>query len=377
MVSTLERAPVSERETDIEFDFFEEPDTRERERPEPRRGGPRRPSRPPLKATPLLRLVGLVAFAIAVVVLLVVGINSCRGDGEDKYEGYMDNIGQLAAGSQTIGRDFGEVLVNPQIKQAQVETQLRGLATRQDQEIERARDLDPPASLQPYHEEAIQAFALRRSGLEGLADIFGQTSQVSRPGELLATQARRLIASDVVWDDLFKDPAAAELERREITGVAVPESNFLEDPNSVSPTSLARTYQRIRGTTTDAPVTGLHGNGVAAVKELPSGDTLVEDDLNTVQSSTNLAFSADIENSGDFQEVGVKVTLTIKKSPTPIVKVATIDRINPGQTQTVTFRNIGTVPFGQRTALSVEVDPVRGEENTANNTVEYDVIFTV
>ena len=30
----------------------------------------------------------------------------------------------------------------------------------------------------------------------------------------LAEQADRLLASDVVWDDLFKDPATAELKRQ-------------------------------------------------------------------------------------------------------------------------------------------------------------------
>ena len=68
---------MSEHDTDIEFDFFEdEPPTQETSRTErliPGRGprGPQRPPRGPTNLTPLLRLVGLVAFAMLIIVLLV------------------------------------------------------------------------------------------------------------------------------------------------------------------------------------------------------------------------------------------------------------------------------------------------------------------
>jgi hypothetical protein len=55
---------MSEHDTDIDFDFFEdEPPTQEASRTErvvPRRG-PQRPPRGPTNLTPLLRLIGLIA----------------------------------------------------------------------------------------------------------------------------------------------------------------------------------------------------------------------------------------------------------------------------------------------------------------------------
>ena len=71
---------MSERESDFEFDFFEEPETQETagrdrtlRRPLGGRGprGPRGPIRPRAGFTPLLRLLGLIAFAILIVVLLM------------------------------------------------------------------------------------------------------------------------------------------------------------------------------------------------------------------------------------------------------------------------------------------------------------------
>ncbi len=80
---------MTEHDTDIDFDFFEdEPPTQESSRTErliPRRGprGPQRPPRGPTNLTPLLRLVGLIAFAILIVVLLVFWVQSCQASSKE------------------------------------------------------------------------------------------------------------------------------------------------------------------------------------------------------------------------------------------------------------------------------------------------------
>jgi hypothetical protein len=88
---------VSERDDDIlEFDFFDEPATVEQQQtsrvrmPRRRREGqpPRPPIRPPQGFTPLLRLVGLIAFAILIVVLLVFWVQSCQSS--SKRNAYRD-----------------------------------------------------------------------------------------------------------------------------------------------------------------------------------------------------------------------------------------------------------------------------------------------
>ena len=113
-----------------------------------------------------------------------------------------------------------------------------------------------------------------------------------------------------------------------------------------------------------------------SLKALPSGTELSTQTLNTVEASENLGFAVTIEDTGCSQEVRVPVTLTIQKQPQNIVKRQTVD-INPGERQTVTFRNIGQVPFATRTSIKVEVQPVKGETRTSNNTAEYPVIFSL
>ena len=78
---------MTERGDDFEFDFFEdEPETQDAAETQrvrmPRVGGPGRSTRPPTGLTPLLRLAGLIAFGILIVVLLVVWVSSCQGQGK-------------------------------------------------------------------------------------------------------------------------------------------------------------------------------------------------------------------------------------------------------------------------------------------------------
>jgi subtilase family serine protease len=140
---------------------------------------------------------------------------------------------------------------------------------------------------------------------------------------------------------------------------------------------MTQTWQRIHGASTGGTPTGIHGNGIESVTVQPAGQQLSTDTETTIQSSTDLAFEVAVTNSGDFQEVGVKVTLTIPKAEGPIVKNGTIDLIEPGETQTVTFRDFPDPPFGEQVTVKVDVLPVTGEANTSNNSAEYPVIFSL
>ena len=113
------------------------------------------------------------------------------------------------------------------------------------------------------------------------------------------------------------------------------------------------------------------------MKAQPGNQVLSTDTENTVTATTDLGFSVAVEDTGDSQEVQVKVTLTIQQSPSPIVQTKTIDLINPGEQKTVTFNNLGQVQFATRTIVKVDVAPVPEERNTANNSAEYPVIFSL
>ena len=352
---------------------------------EPLRRQSRRPptGRPPVGVTPLARLAGLIAFAILIIVLLVFWISSCQGAGKkSSYKRYMEKVAVIAKDSEQIGRELNDALTTQGIKFSELNTKLSGLAQREQQNVAAARDMSTPGSLRLQHQEAIEALEFRVSGLRGLALAFTQASKspknVTGNALSLTGQAERLVSGDVVWDDLFKDPAIEELRRQGITGVAVPDSTFVPNPDYASTRFWEAILQRLQGAATTGGTTGgLHGSGLISVKANPGNHELSADTENTVTATTDLSFAAVVEDTGDSQEVQVKVTLTIVQSPKPIVQTKTIDLINPGEQKTVVFNNLGQVQFATRTTVKVDVAPVPGEANTSNNSRAFQVIFSL
>jgi outer membrane murein-binding lipoprotein Lpp len=382
---------MTERDSDIEFDFFDEPETEEAServrtprRPPP--GGPRRPIRPPQGLIPMLRLAGLIAFIILAVVLLVVGLRGCASSGKHaKYQGYIQDVRAIAKRSDQIGTDLNSALSATGIKESDLEAKLSSLAAQEQQEVAQAVQLKPPGPLQIEHDHLIEVLKLRASGLSRLADAFRQTAtarNANTSGRLIADQARLLVASDVNWDFYFKEPTRLELQKQHISDIGnVPSSSIIPNPELASTQAMTQVWRRVHGAATGGTPSGKHGSALISVTALPDGKKLKASGAasdNQITASTDLAFQVAVQDSGAFQEFNVGVTLTIQKSPKPIVLRKKIDVINAGETKTVTFTNINlTNLFGLPTTVKVDIEPVPGETVTSNNSADYKVIFSV
>jgi hypothetical protein len=382
---------MSTRDDDIlDFDFFEEKDAPSWDEPvdpgsEPPPSRGRGPSGPrfsaPRNLTPLLRLIALIALAILLVVLLVVWVEGCTSDAKaERYETYLAEIGSIGNASARLGQQVGTLLTTPGLNQEDLDAKLGGYVQTAENQVERAQDLDPPGPMVRPNEGAIEALQYRVNGLAGLQTTFQETADAkdaAAAGEQLAAQVDRLLASDVIWSDSFQAPAGAVLDEEGIEGLDAPSSEFVSVDDFASASALAAIWQRIQGASTGGTPTGLHGSGIAYVKALPSGQLLSTTTETTIDAVDDLAFEVGVEDTGESQEVRIKVTLTIPKDPEPIVLTEVIPIIDPGETKSVVFK-VGTlVPFGTQTSVKVDVDPVPGETNTSNNTAEYPVIFSL
>jgi hypothetical protein len=378
----------------LDFDFFEDDATRETQNADRAGvtarpsggggGGPRRPRfRAPHGITPILRLVGFVAFAILIVVLLVVWGQGCSSDKKrNDYSGAMTELGAIGSASAKNGNDLAELLTTPGLKQAELETKLGGLIQQQQQDAERAEALDVPGPLRPATDHAVEALQLRVGGTQGLLDTFKATKgddskDATAAGEKLAAQARRLEASDVVWQFLFRVPAQATLQDEGLGDITAPTSVFVENVELYTARSMTAIWLRIHGASTGGTPSGVHGTLLAGVVVQPAGTQLATDTETTIKASTDLSFDVSVKNSGENQEVRIEVTLTIPKGTSPIVKKQTIDLLDIGEVKTVTFKDFPDPPFGEKTSVQVSVKPVQGEQNTGNNSAEYPVIFSL
>jgi hypothetical protein len=365
---------------DIEFDFFDESPTVEdggREGEPPRRR--RMPTRPPGGPTPsVLRLGLLIAGAILLAVILVLWVNNCRGDQKKgQYEDYMQAVTGPASESAKVGNALNELITTPGIKLPELRSQLDGLREQQAQIAANTRDLDPPGPLREEQQSLVEAMEFRVSGLDGLSEAFSQvqgTPNAQTVANRLAQQSQRLVASDVVYADLFQAGSAGVMANEDVKGVPVPPSVFVKNADLASPTAWKLIVDRL--TQGGGTASGLHGNQINGVIVQPGSVRLSPSEDNTVQASDRLAFQVLVQNSGDSQETQVVVSLTLQQNP-PVRKQQVIDIINPGETKTVTFRNLGPPTFETRVLLKVNVEPVSGEKNTANNTAEYNIVFTL
>lgn len=383
------------RDDDIDFDFFEdEAATREAQAPAPRvrlprrggsGGGRRRVGGPPRGLTPFLRLLGAVVILVALLVVFGLAIQSCASTSlHDQYESYMTDASKIAKSSEDNGAAVTKALTTSGSKPATIATTLDGIAQSEQQNLEAAKKLSPPGAIRPENLQLQESLQLRISGVEGMAKTMQQVSKASSTkgyAATLADQASRLTASDVVWSDLFQQPANAQMAEDGVKGVAAPSSQFVADDSLVSEHEMSLVLGRVKGTSSStsggATPTGSHGSALVSVQVLPGGQTLQASPAqNTVAAGTDLGFKVTVQNSGQSQEVGILVTLTIQQTPA-IVKTQRIQVINPGEQKAVTFSDLGDVKFARAETLVVNIAAVPGETNLTNNRGTFQVIFSL
>lgn len=249
---------------DIEFDFFAEPETvevvgaggwsRRLQRSRGRRSGGSagRPPESPAGLVPLARLAGLVAIAIATVVALVSWVSACQGTGKQaEYAGYLSKVRALAQSSSQLGAEFANKLRSAGLKTSDLERSLQGYAEQEQQAYDQAQLIRAPGPLRQAHQRLLDALALRAKGLAGLNQALAQAVPAKSPAGsasltgVLTAQAELLTTSDVVWDQLYRTAANAQIKAQHVTGLVVPESHFIANTDLVGARSFGLLLQRL------------------------------------------------------------------------------------------------------------------------------------
>ena len=121
-----------------------------------------------------------------------------------------------------------------------------------------------------------------REYLEGLAGLGAavaaynakSASATSATADALSSEAQLLTASDVVWEQLYRQQATQELKAENVTGVVVPKSTFVTNTEIVSSRSFGVVLQHLKGATTGGTPSGLHGDQLVSVVANPGGTPL-------------------------------------------------------------------------------------------------------
>ena len=400
-----------------ELDFGEEPPPKERRGPRmPGRRDDDGPDGPDDEDPPRrggfggggIEIRRLVLVGIAVVILLIGGywyVQRCQRNQEvDAYKSYVQSANAVTAEANRVGKKLEESFLKQGQTATQFQTDMTELAKNQQAVVTAAGDLNPPGSMDKLQDRFLEAQQLRLNGLSGMAkalpDAFaGANGNVSvDKATVIALLFARVNAGDIVYSDSFKGPAVKLLDDQDVSGVALDESQYV-GPNLigfVDPKSMAARLTAIStgGGGSTEPVTpecqadptaegcappnttstqaGLHGTSIETVTI--SGTTLNADDVTevTTDPDNQNTITVAVKNGGDFQETQVDVQAFIDSEQ--VGDTGTIAVFDAGTTANVTFK---FEPLFNKAKQSVKivVKPVAGEENTANNSRTYQVIF--
>jgi hypothetical protein len=358
--------------------FLDEPDEPGRTRRRPPRGAA--VDRQTLMARRTVALVG----GVIVLILLVLGVRGCLdARKESAMEDYAGSSVELLRESKLEGDALFELLQSEggADRVVDIQTELNGYRVQSSERVDRARDLDVPDEVSDAHRYLLDVLELRRDGFARTGDAMRVAlgDQDRREGTAEVTRAMQIfLASDTIDQLRFRPTLDAALEDEDLETPNYPREPFVPDVEWLDAQFVADQVNALRSGTggggDEAATPGPHGNGLAAVTL--GGTTLTPGAGATVQLTEDLAFEIQVQNQGGSTETDVNVVVTVGEGDDAIELEEPIDTIAAGEIQTVTIPLGEQPPTGQNVPVTVEVEPVPGEEMTDNNVQEFSVIFT-
>ena len=316
--------------------------------------------------------------ALIVVILLFLGLRSCLDARKERaYKDYVRDVQALVGESdQLADQMFGQLSDPGDAGEVDIQNLFNQYRNANTQLVERARATDHPDELDQAHRYVIETLEFRESGVSRIADLLPSAlaEQDRREGtESIAAEMQKFLASDVIFSQRVIPTLQAALEEEDLTGEEdPPTSQFLPDIDWLEPTTVADRISRIRSGDADSgdAAPGLHGNGLGTVT---LGDTaLTPGGTATVTLTDGIAFTVQVANQGEHTETDV----TVRVSVGDIELEEVLDTIAAGETKDVPLTLEEQPPTGEALPVSVEIEPVPGEEKTDNNVGEFNVIFS-
>lgn len=350
--------------------------------------------RPRIRITPDWNRLAAVLFIVAVVLFLIYfavsSIASSRREGA--FKDYFGEVRDIATTSTSQGVELDSILTDPNGgDRAQRIARIETLATRADKLVVDAEALDVPEQLTDAQRWLVTSLAYRAAGLDAVQRSLSASIEAkdqSSSAEAVAAAMARLVASDVIWADSFAVEGRSVLKQDEVTGVAVPDSTFVKELESLSPKGIAAMLDRLEVSTasTDKGAAKVPDDGKVRGGQLesgrvtvaPSGQTLVLDGLTEIKGGDNVTFEVPFTNQGEVQltEVPVKITLRGEDSD-PMTLTGVIDVVDPGQTATAQVALDEIPNFGEVLDMDILVGPIPGEKTADNNRGSYQLQFSL
>jgi hypothetical protein len=341
----------------------------EPERPRRRVGGPQRRRQQYL----VRRLIG-VGVGLAFLILVVIAFRGCLEARSDRaLRNYDSNVATIMQQSEQSGKDFFQTLSSPS-SSSSVDVQNQVFAQRDASStlLDRAQGLDTPSQMHDAQAAVEQTLTLRRNALTVIAANVTQAAARTQTANAITTigdAMGSLYASDVLWTQIAKPDMTKVLKDEGVDGQPLPPGNFMpaNATDYLDQASLITKLGAITGSAT-ATTGGTHG---LQLDSTTIGSTQLSPDSTTTVPSDAQEIDIGVTNSGDSDETGISVQVTLGASSL----TGQLPSLSAGASDTIKIPLTTKPTPGTPTDVQVAVTPVRGETLTDNNTATYTVVF--
>ena len=333
----------------------------------------------------MVRRAAALGIGLLVVVLLVLGINGCLSSRKEQaLKDYNRNVSSLVQEANSNSDAFFQTLTNGGTSSTGIQSDLNQLRFRAQAQTKQATQMDVPGEMKVAHRNFVLSLSLLQEAMGRVAEkIPSALSKEAATAEAgvrgIAGEMRAFDASDVVYNRRTSPLIKEVLDKLEIGGQVIANSNFLQNLGWLQPSTVAKRINAEAGTGagdggTTEPAPGLHGHGLLAVSV---GDTtLTAGGANRLRASSNVTFNVKFANQGDNPENDVKVRVRITGGGKPITVQKVVDQTMSKSEVTVAVPLGQAPPINTAVTIKVEIVPVPGEKNTTNNVATYPALFS-
>jgi len=306
---------------------------------------------------------------LLLLILIVLGIKGCLDARANReLSDYARNVTQIVEETKQTSKDFFEKLEDQgNLSVTDYVEAVNADRSAVDTQATRVDDLSAPGDMGRAQSNLELVYQLRSDAMDEIAEkmptaLGDAGAEKAMAG--IAKQMQKLLASDVVYEQVVRPEVDGVLANNGISDSDVPESAFLPDEKWLDETTVSEALGGVSGSSEDA--SGLHGTELTGV--VINGTELVEGAPATISAEEGVEVEASVQNQGESTENGVSVSVTYEGTT---VK-GEIDELPAGETG-VAVIPLNPVPSGEVT-LEVVVEAVAGEEVTENNEAAYTLV---
>lgn len=353
---------------------------------------------------PVVRIGGFLLAFIALLLIIIFSARACARSGEaGAYQEYMSEVQRIVATSDEIGAQLTSLLTNPgDISRAEVQSQLESFVNQCSALEQQAGDMSAPKSALSgtAHQIFVLVMHFRATGVSQLRTYLlsaleledtsgaavapatvGATTTTLPPTteapvgstEQIINSLRFMTTSDFLYKEVFEVEVAKLLAARNIGGVTVPSSRFINDPEIASTSRVTKIVEAMK---TTGNLQAVHGVALKTVIAWPDNKEIMQGATYDLTQSEGLAFIVTVENQGNMDETGVPVEVElVSASTTQPAVTAKIATLKAKSTETITVEGLSATAYGEVATLTVKVGPVKDERYQDNNSLTAKVIF--